>query len=67
MATINEDWIVIKSGIGEYRFPNLTDATKALFRWQDEGLASEKEIARFIIQLFHQIPEPLYNDIINND
>lgn len=59
--------IVIRSGIGVYRFKDLTDASRALFRWQDEGLAEEKDIAGFIIQLFHQIPEPLYNDIVHEN
>jgi hypothetical protein len=58
--------IVIKSGIALYKFSSLKDATKALFRWQNDGLAEEKEIADFIIQLFNQIPETLYNDIVDS-
>ncbi len=59
--------IKIKDGMQLYSFETLKDATKALFRWQDKEMVTDKEIAAFIIQLFHQIPETLYNDIVNND
>lgn len=59
--------IKIKSGLFTYEFETLRDATKALFQWQDKEYVTDKDIAQFVIQLFHQIPEQLYNDIINND
>ena len=56
----------IVGGIGAYySFDTLQAAIKRINSWFDQGLINEKECAGFIIQLFHCIPEDIYNDIIN--
>lgn len=58
--------IVLNGGIGaRYSFETFGEAIKRLGKWNDENLVSEKEMCDFIIQMFHQIPEPIYNEIIN--
>ena len=58
-------YILEDDGITDYRFENIEDAIKAIARWNDNGSSNEKTNARFIIQLFHQIPESVYNDIVD--
>ncbi len=56
----------LNGGIGAiYSFDTLQNAIKRINSWFDDGLINEKECMAFIIQLFHQIPESEYNDIIN--
>jgi hypothetical protein len=55
----------LTSAISLYTFDSLGDSLRRLTKWEESGLITEREYAKFIIQLFHQIPEELYNDIIN--
>lgn len=59
--------ITIHGFLNKYQFGSFGDAIKRLNQWQNDGLVSERDIAEFIIQLFHEIPEELYNDIVNQD
>lgn len=56
---------VLRSSITSYTFDSLGDSLRRLTKWEEDGIITEREYARFIIQLFHQIPDELYNDIIN--
>lgn len=56
----------LHGGIGAiYSFDSLQGVIDRIDKWFDQELIDEKECAAFIIQLFHQIPEETYNDIIN--
>lgn len=55
----------LRSAITTYSFDSLGDSLRRLIQWEGSGLITEREYAKFIIQLFHQIPEEMYNDIIN--
>jgi len=57
--------ITITTGINTYRFDSVADALKRICKWTENGLASEKESCAFIIQLFNQIPDSIYNQIID--
>lgn len=59
--------IRIQGFLNSYQFESFADAIKRLNQWNIDGLVSERDNAEFIIQLFHEIPEGLYNDIINLD
>jgi len=55
----------LRSAISTYTFDSLGDSLRRLTKWEEGELISERDYASFIIQLFHQIPEEMYNDIIN--
>lgn len=56
----------IHGGIGAtYSFDTLQEAFKRMHYWFESNLVSERECEEFIIQIFHQIPEGDYNEIIN--
>lgn len=56
----------LNGGIGAlYSFDSLQSTIKRINSWFEQGLINEKECAAFIIQLFHEIPEDMYNDIIS--
>jgi hypothetical protein len=60
--------LVLNGGIGaRYSFDTYEAAIKRLHSWFNDGLITEKECMAFIIQMFNQIPEGIYNDIINED
>lgn len=59
--------ITIQGFLNTYQFGTFGDAIQRINQWRIDGLVSEREIAEIIIQLFHEIPEELYNDIINLD
>jgi len=56
--------IKLKGDISFYETDSLSSAVVGISKWVEKGLANERDVAGFIIQLFHQIPEPIYNDII---
>ncbi len=51
--------------IGRYECETFEEALKSLIARKDKGIIDEKDIMKAIIQLFHQIPEKDYNDIID--
>lgn len=55
----------LTTSITSYSFDSLKDALARILRFENDNLISERESAKFIMQLFHQIPEDIYNDIIN--
>ena len=57
--------VVLRTSITSYSFDSIRDALRRISVWNNEELLSDRESAKFIIQLFNQIPEELYNDIIN--
>jgi len=58
--------ISIEGTIAQYKFESFELAIKRLNSWIEQGLATEKDLCFFIMQLFHEIPEDVYNDLINN-
>lgn len=60
-----KEMITLNGGLGaRYSFGTFGDAIKRLAKWEEGGMINEEEICAFIIQLFHAIPENMYNDII---
>jgi hypothetical protein len=58
--------ITLNGGIGSiYSFDSFEGAIKRINAWFEQGLINEDECMGFIIQMFHQIPESNYNNIIN--
>lgn len=55
--------IVLRDALSTYEFDTLGDSLRRLSRWSDKEMITDREAARFIIQLFHQIPDPVYNSI----
>lgn len=56
--------IELTGHIASYKFGTMTDAIKRINQWAEDGLADEKAVCGFIMQLFHEIPEDVYNDLI---
>lgn len=48
-----------------YSFDTFGEALNRISKWTEKDLVSEEECADFIVQLFHQIPDELYNKIQN--
>ena len=46
-----------------YTFDDFASALKTMNRWIEQNLVTEEECAAFIVQMFHQIPDELYNRI----
>lgn len=59
--------IELTGNISSYKFGTFGDAIQRINKWREDGLAGEKEICSFIMQLFHEIPEDIYNDIIEKN
>ncbi len=58
--------LTLNGGIGaRYTFDTYEAAIERLHKWFKDGLIDEKECMAFVIQMFNQIPEGTYNDIIN--
>lgn len=55
--------VAIRGVIGDYKFGSFEDAIKRISSWIDQDLITEKQMMEFIYDLFHQIPEDIYNDI----
>jgi hypothetical protein len=55
--------IVLKDTLSSYTFDSLGDALRRISRWSEKELINERESAKFITQLFNQIPDSLYNSI----
>ena len=60
----NQIRIIVESPT-EYTFYSFADALRNLLFRYDKGLVNEKDLASYIVQMFHAIPEELYNDIID--
>jgi hypothetical protein len=59
--------IVIKDTLSRYEFDSISEALRRISKWSDKQMISEKEAAKLIIQLFHEIPDSLYNSIQNEE
>jgi len=57
--------LYIEGIVGQYKFDCFGDVVTRLAQWVRDGLITEKQLAAYIIQLYNQIPEGTYNDIIN--
>jgi hypothetical protein len=57
--------IILKDTLSSYTFDSLGEALRRLSKWSEQGLIEERESANFIIQLFNQIPDSLYNSLQN--
>lgn len=55
--------IILKDALSSYSFDSLSEGLTRLSRWSDKQMITEREAAKFIIQLFNQIPDSLYNSI----
>lgn len=56
--------VAITGVVGKYKFASFEDAIKRLNKWLEDDLITEDELMRYIIELFHEIPEDKYNSII---
>lgn len=59
--------VQLVGGVADYRFDSFEDALKRIIDWKNRGLCSERDIMGFIIQLFHEIPNDVYNQIIDSN
>lgn len=55
--------IIIKDTLSSYQFDSVSEALRRISKWSDKQMITEREAAKLIIQLFHQIPDSLYNSI----
>jgi hypothetical protein len=52
-------------GIADYKFDSFEDALKRIIDWKNRDLCTERDLMGFIVQLFHEIPNDVYNQIID--
>lgn len=59
--------IILRDTLSTYEFDNLGDSLRRLSKWSEKEMITDREAAKFIIQLFNQIPEGMYNSIQNEE
>jgi hypothetical protein len=59
--------IQLTGSITKYKFDSFEDALRRIINWKNTGLCTEKDLMGFIVQLFHEIPDDIYNQIIDQD
>lgn len=63
IKSLGDNMVTISSGsnIFSYTFDSYHEAFKRFAKWFEDGLVSEEECMGFVIEMFHQIPEGVYN------